>query len=182
MSSNLSKNYFELFGLSASFDINQQQLNERYRDLQRTTHPDRYATSSDRERRLSVQYTAQINEAYRALKSPLDRARYLLTLQGVEFDDERETTCEAEFLIEQMQCHEAMGEVRSANDPMSTLSQLMHDINLKIDTMTKELSMLFANGTSNSLATAKQIVLKLQFLHRLSQRAEELEEELVDLL
>lgn len=182
MSSNLSKNYFELFGLSASFDVNQQQLNERYRDLQRTIHPDRFAKSSDRERRLSVQYTAQINEAYRVLKSPLDRGRYLLTLNGIEFDGERETTCEAGFLTEQMQFHEAMGEVRSANDPMSTLLRLNHDINSKIDTMTKELSMLFASGTTDSLTMAKQIVLKLQFLHRLRQQAEGLEEELVDLL
>ena len=50
----LTQNHFELFGLPVAFYIDAQKLEERYRELQRTLHPDRYANAGERERRLSV--------------------------------------------------------------------------------------------------------------------------------
>ena len=54
----LKQNHFELFKLPVAFEVDTQQLAERYRELQRTLHPDRYANASDRERRLSIQHAA----------------------------------------------------------------------------------------------------------------------------
>ncbi|HKJ76321.1 MAG TPA: Fe-S protein assembly co-chaperone HscB, partial [Gammaproteobacteria bacterium] len=76
MQADFSQNYFELFGLPEGFEVDSETLSLRYRDLQRALHPDRFAGASDRERRLSVQQTARVNEAYRTLKDPLARARY----------------------------------------------------------------------------------------------------------
>ena len=106
----LTQNHFELFGLPVAFDVDAQQLAERYRELQRILHPDRYANASDRERRLSIQHAAQVNEAFQTLKSSLRRARYLLQLKGVEFDDEKETHLDPAFLMEQMELREALAD------------------------------------------------------------------------
>ena len=107
-----TQNFFELFGLPVSFEVDIQQLSERYRDLQRAVHPDKFANASDRERRLAVEKAAQINEAFQTLKSPMNRARYMLEIRGVDFDNERDTHLDPMFLMEQMELREALGEER----------------------------------------------------------------------
>ena len=66
----LTQNHFELFGLPVAFDVDVHQLAERYRQLQRASHPDRYANASDRERRLSIQHAAQVNDAFQTSNLP----------------------------------------------------------------------------------------------------------------
>ena len=175
----LTQNHFELFGLPVAFDIDAQQLAERYRELQRTLHPDRYANASDRERRLSIQYAAQVNDAFQTLKSSLLRARYLLQIQGVEFDDEKETHLDPVFLMEQIELREALAEVRAEVDPFGSLNNIMADIKTRQKAMESRLQELFAGGGEDSRLEAKQLVQKMQFLVRLQQEAEDLEEELV---
>ena len=83
----LQKNYFQLFDLPVDFQLDQAQLGERYRQLQKELHPDRYASASAHEQRLAVQYSALINEAYASLRKPLPRALYLLELAGMSKED-----------------------------------------------------------------------------------------------
>jgi molecular chaperone HscB len=175
----LTQNHFELFGLPVAFEVDTQQLAERYRELQRNLHPDRFANASDRERRLSIQHAAQVNEAFQTLKSSFRRARYLLQLKGVEFDDEKETHLDPAFLMEQMELREALADVRSVTDPLGGLNNIMLDIKARQRAMEDQLRMLFADDDEANRLEAKQLVQKMQFLLRLQQEAEELEEELV---
>src|SRR5437868_4529239 len=105
------KNYFELFGLPVSFDLDLADLTERYRGLARTTHPDRFAGGSDQERRVAMQTTASINEAFRILKDPIARGRYLLELRGVRLNAESETVRDTSFLAEQIELREQLEDV-----------------------------------------------------------------------
>lgn len=171
-----TQNHFELFGLPVSFDLDSQQLSERYRDLQRTVHPDKFANASDREKRLAVEKAAQINDAYQTLKSPMNRARYMLELRGVDFDNERDTHLDPMFLMEQMELREALGEVKSAADPVMALGKSMDDIRQRYKAMLNELAQLLEN--EDSTQQGKQAVQKLQFLNKLQQEAEAIEEEL----
>lgn len=175
----LTQNHFELFGLPVAFEIDAQQLAERYRELQRTVHPDRYANAGDRERRLSIQHAAQVNDAFQTLKSSLRRARYLLQLQGIEFDDEKETHLDPAFLMEQIELREALADVRTKADPLGGLNNIMADIKVRQKAMEGQLRMLFADASEDKRFEAKQLVQKMQFLVRLQQEAEDLEEELV---
>lgn len=175
----LTQNHFELFGLPVAFDIDAQQLAERYRELQSIVHPDRYANAGDRERRLSIQHAAQVNDAFQILKSSLRRARYLLQLQGVEFDDEKETHLDPAFLMEQIELREALADVRTKADPLGGLNNIMADIKARQKAMEGQLRMLFADTSNDKRLEAKQLVQKMQFLVRLQQEAEDLEEELV---
>lgn len=178
----LTQNHFELFGLPVAFDVDAQQLAERYRELQRILHPDRYANASDRERRLSIQHAAQVNDAFQTLNSSLRRARYLLQLKGGEFDDEKETHLEPAFLMEQMELREALADVRAEADPLGGLNSIMADIKTRQKAMEGQLRMLFADDSEDNRLEAKQLVQKMQFLVRLQQEAEDMEEELIDTL
>ena len=52
----------QLFGLPQSFSVDREQLDSRYRELQRATHPDRYVNASDQERRISMQQAARVSQ------------------------------------------------------------------------------------------------------------------------
>ncbi len=175
-----SPTHFELFGLRQSFAIDRQQLDERFRELQRTAHPDRFASASDLERRISAQHATRINEAYQVLKDPLRRGRYLLGLAGIEFDDEHRTTRDTGFLMEQMELREALGEVRAAQEPFAALAEIQDRIGNDIQALVAGLTELFAGGDAASLQAAGEALMKLQFFRRLQDEAVELEVTLED--
>ena len=70
---------FALLGIERAYFVEISDLERAYRALSRKVHPDRYARKSAVERRMSLQWTAAINEARRVLKDPVQRARYLAT-------------------------------------------------------------------------------------------------------
>lgn len=174
-----SQNHFDIFGLPVAFDVDTVLLAERYRDLQRAVHPDRFASATDRERREAVQRAANINEAFQVLKSPLQRARYLLQLKGIDFDDQKDTSFDSCFLMEQIELREALAEIKGDPDAFTRLNELMQDINARISAMQNEMAMALNGG---DLDQAKTLVHKLQFLHKLRLESENLEAELADAL
>lgn len=176
--------HFELFELPLSFDIELDDLNQRYRDLQRAVHPDRFANASDRERRLSIEKAAAINEAYQTLKSPQKRARYMLELQSVSFDDEKDTTLEPAFLMEQIELREELAEVPQSANPANKLNLLMSDIKNRLSVNVEDLRniMLLGELDESQKSKAKQLIHKMQFLNKLQEEAEYQEEKLLDAL
>jgi molecular chaperone HscB len=170
------KNHFDLFGLPLSFEVNQEELSLRYRDLQRASHPDRFANASAQEKLLSVQQAALINEAFQTLKSPLPRARYLLQLHGIELND-NDTAMAPAFLMEQMELREALGEVRSNDEPFDELNRLRDRIEGNERELVESLQQLFAVG--DDLKQGKDLVQRMQFMQRLLSEVDELEETLV---
>ena len=173
-----SKNYFELFGLPVGYIVDTEQLAERYRELQRVVHPDRFANASEQERRLSMQGATRINEALETLKDPILRARYLLSLNGIEMDAQRESTHDAAFLMEQLELREQLEEARHSDDPFTTISELMLGINRKINALVGQMAVQFEEATPDQLEEAREILRKMQFLQKLRFDAESLEAEL----
>ena len=113
----LSQNHFQLFGLPVSFALDTEMLAERYRILRQTVHPDLFATAGDREKRLALQASTLVNEAYQTLRDPLARASYLLLVRGASLGDDQQTTQDMAFLMEQMELREALAAARQAPEP-----------------------------------------------------------------
>jgi molecular chaperone HscB len=70
----------DLFGVLAlpkAWKLDSVELDRAWREVSRKVHPDRFAGKSAVERRMSLQWTAIVNEARRVLRDPLSRARYL---------------------------------------------------------------------------------------------------------
>ena len=87
----LNADFFTLLDLPKSFAVDQATLDDRFRQLQREVHPDRFAAADDAARRASMMLATQINEAYQTLRSPLKRAIYLLKLADVDVGSESNT-------------------------------------------------------------------------------------------
>src|SRR3954469_3188015 len=115
-SSGLLHSHFELFGLAPAFGLDKEVLEKAYRDIQSRVHPDRFAHAGDAERRASLQWTTRVNEAYRTLKNPVERASHILSLQGVDVAFETNTAMPAQFLMQQMELREALENALQAKD------------------------------------------------------------------
>jgi molecular chaperone HscB len=81
--------YFELFGLPPKLDLDVQALEKQFYRYSRKLHPDVYARASAQEQDWSLAQASLLNDAYRTLKNPLERTRYLLKLEGVQFEEQR---------------------------------------------------------------------------------------------
>jgi len=111
-----NRDYFELFGLTPAFAVDASALDAAYRDLQAESHPDRFAHAGDAEQRRAAQWSSHINEAYRTLKSPFERARYLLQGQGIDPLDPNNTRMPPAFLMRQMEWREALADAVAKSD------------------------------------------------------------------
>lgn len=113
---NLLSTDFEIFGLSPRFAVERAALDERWKDLQREAHPDRFATADAQAQRQAMQWSVRINEAYQRLKDPLKRAAYLCELNGTPIQAENNTAMPTAFLMQQMQWREELEEARGSED------------------------------------------------------------------
>ena len=171
----LGKSYFELFDLPATFDLDVADLAARYRELQRRFHPDRFASASEPQRRLSLQLTAQINAAFQTLKDPVARARYLLGLQGADTGEDTDTAMDTAFLMEQMELRESLAEVREAADRHARLETLRLRVDEEFAARFALLRTRFAENTGPARRQARNLVREMQFLQKLAHEVEELE-------
>jgi len=122
-----SQDYFALFGLPPRYRFDPAALDAAYHALQRAVHPDRYAAAGETERRMALQSSARVNEAYQALKDPVGRAQYLLSLRGIDALAETDTALPMEFLQRELERREAMDAVQSGAD-RSGLTRMLETV------------------------------------------------------
>jgi molecular chaperone HscB len=146
-------------------------LQHKYRDLQKAVHPDKFAAAGNRERRLSMQQTSLINQAYNALKHPVERAVYLLSLKGIDLNMDRETTMDAGFLMEQLELREKMADAQHADDPLRELDALRASVRDRSRQLMEAFSRSFDEADYEA---AREIVRKLQFLHKGEKEVDEM--------
>jgi molecular chaperone HscB len=153
-----------LFGLEPVFALNAASLDAAYRDIQAKVHPDRFAHAGDAERRASVQWTTRVNEAYRTLKDPLQRAKHLLELRGVDVAFESNTAMPADFLVQQMALRESLEEALEAKDAASldSLRKGLVEEKRRLETQIGE-----SIDARKDYRSAAELVRKLQFLDKL---------------
>ena len=178
MSSTLTQNHFELFSLPQRYALERAELDARYRNLQRSVHPDRFASSSDRERRISMQQATQINEAYEVLKDPLKRGRYLLELRGHAIEPRDSSHQDSAFLMQQMELRETLADIRQQDDPLRALDELAQTVRSQFRALESNLAQALDGNADNERALT--LVLRMQFFQRLQQEMQELEADLED--
>ncbi|MCC2614946.1 co-chaperone HscB [Aestuariibacter halophilus] len=170
-------NFFSLYQLPEQFDIDLEQLNKAHKTLVKLTHPDRFATASERERLMAVQKNAQVNDGYSVLKSPVSRAEHLLSLRGVELRHEQQTMQDTAFLMQQMEWREALEDMASAPDEQQLTAldaELVGHIN---DHMTNMKMALDKNSDDGNQRGADEIR-KLKFMLKLRAEIARLEDTL----
>ncbi len=108
-------NFFQIFELPATFDLDLAELRRRYLRSSRAIHPDHHG-ACPAAAALSLRTSARLNEAYRVLGDPLLRADYLLELAGGR-SSAADKSVPQEVLAQTLMLQEEIEEARLASDP-----------------------------------------------------------------
>ncbi len=174
----MGKNHFETFQLPVQFDVNQEEISLRYRELQSEVHPDKFSNSPDQQRLESIQQASQINEAFTILKSPLERAKYLLKLQGIDVED-HSVQLDTEFLSKMLDLRETIENISTQEDPYGELTTIQDQLESQNRDLIEALRACFEQDNDDAMNHARTLVLKLQFLQKLLSETESLEDNLI---
>lgn len=158
-------NPFTLFQLPEQFDIDVEMLAQRYRALAAQFHPDKFVSASAFEQKQAVMMSAAVNEAYRVLSNPLNRAAALLANQGIDADAPEHTQFAPEFLMQQMEWRETLGDAKLERD-WTTLGSLKNDIAEQQAILVQQLAQQFDLA---DFQAAAQLVRQGRFLDKLQQ-------------
>jgi molecular chaperone HscB len=164
--SDLQQDYFRLFDLPPGFALDLSRLEQAYRALQTQVHPDTAAHLSDVEQRLAMQYSTRVNEAYQTLRNPLRRGRYLLSLRGVDTQEETNTAMPLDFLMAQMNWREEIADARASADA-DALDGIASRLRAETRLLENQLSAALDEVADNALAA--ELVRKLRFMEKLAE-------------
>ncbi len=170
MTPEFARNHYDLLGLPLGYAVDLARLEQRYRELQSQVHPDRFAAGSDAERRVAMQWATRANEAYRTLRDPVGRARYLLSLKGFDTGEETNTSMPADFLMQQMEWREAVAAATAARDAPA-LGTLRGDIGRARGEMLQMLARAIDQDANFDAGCS--LVRKLRFLEKLEEEIDE---------
>ena len=114
-----------------------------------------------------MQWSTQINTAYRTLRDPLLRAAYLCELHGVAVQAESNTAMPTAFLMQQMEWREQLDDART--DPVA-LRQLLADVDAEHAGLLASLAgLLDEHATPQQAAEAAQRLRVLMFVDKFRQ-------------
>jgi molecular chaperone HscB len=161
----LPMDHFSRLGLPRNYDLKEDDLERQYFGFQRSFHPDRFASKSPREQAISMEYAANINDAYDTLRDPLQRAEYLLLLEGRPVSgSDGSTVSDPELLMEVME----LSELIVGADTLDQTMPLLERANAEVAASEIALGVVFAD---NDLDRAANIALRLRYMTRLAGEA-----------
>ena len=160
----MTRNHFELFNLAPAYSLDTERLEDSYKELQSLVHPDRYAQAADAERRASMQWTTRVNEAYSTLRDPVQRARHILELHGVDVGFETNTQMPTDFLMQQLETREQLEEAQQKKDS-GFLDSLRNGLVTKRKLLEAEIGESI--DTRKDYVKATALVRKLMFLQKI---------------
>ena len=169
-------NFFELFDLAPSFDLDLSQLTTRYRALQRQYHPDQLQqaqSNSDQAVLAQLQQSAKVNTAYDTLRIAAKRAVYLLELKKQAISLEQ-SIGDIEFLQSALEVREQLDEV----DSPEALEGLRSEINQWILALSNEFRIDYAE---EDWAEARDTCRKLAFMQKILNDIDSAEDQFDDL-
>ncbi|WP_198970293.1 Fe-S protein assembly co-chaperone HscB [Xylophilus sp. ASV27] len=169
---NLHDTDFDLFAVPATFAQDRAVLDARWKELQRQAHPDRFAAQGGAAQRMALQWSVRINEAYRRLRDPLQRAAYLCELRGAPIEAESNTAMPAEFLMRQMEWREALEDAVDAAD----IERLRQEVDTARAAALQRCAALL--DEAGDAATAAREVRALMFIARFAKDVDARQEQL----
>ncbi|XP_040272471.1 iron-sulfur cluster co-chaperone protein HscB [Bufo bufo] len=153
---NESQDFFQLLDCERSFNIDVQDLQRKYRNLQRLLHPDYYSQKSKHERAISERQSSLVNKAYNTLLSPLQRGIYLLSLHGITIADGTEGGADAPFLFEILEINEKLNDL-STEVEIEEVGTFIQDM---CQALTENVRKAFEKG---DLDGAKMFLVKMKY-------------------
>jgi molecular chaperone HscB len=171
--------HFAIFGFPRRFEVDLPALEKRFRELSFQVHPDRFARKAPRERRIALERSTALNDAYRTLKDPLRRATYLLSLNGLKVESESGGSAMGqlppEFLEEIMELREGLRDAQAEGNAEATRKLLERVQGMRgqaITTVDAELRELPPSPDPARIAAAGAALARIRYYDRFVAEAE----------
>jgi molecular chaperone HscB len=155
-------NYFELFDIPVSLQVDKNTLAKKYFELQKQFHPDFFTQATEYEQSEALEKSSQINKALKVLKNGNETIKYVLQLKGL-LEEEEKYQLPPEFLMEVMELNEEL----SANS-----QQLINNFETEIYEPVKNIIENFSAETTSAeeLLKVKEYYYKKKYLQRILDR------------
>ena len=174
--------YFSFFGLPRKLQLDEAVLEREFYTLSRKLHPDVYSRASKREQAWSLEKTSQLNDAYRTLKDPVSRTEYLLSLEGIQAEEqsklateqaraagvEKKQSVPAELLEEAFELNMLLEEARvdgAESEVREQLKEAGAGLTVRLKAMQEELHAAWQRWDDGDATSTAQMV---DVLHRRS--------------
>lgn len=167
-------NYFELYGLPASFVPDAAAVKKKYYELSRRYHPDHYAQASDAERAETLRMAAMNNDAYKTLSDADRTMAYILTQAGV-LEAEEKYALPPDFLMEMMDVNELVSDYELQPDNAAAARQAASMLQQQLDEWQQTTAPLVAQydpatPDTDLLQRIKDLYFRKKYLLRIRQR------------
>lgn len=106
-------NYFELFEMPVTLEIDPGKLAKKYFELQKKYHPDFYTQASEYEQEEALEISSQLNKALKVFKDRDETIKYVLQLKGL-LEEEEKYQLPPDFLLEMMELNEELSDDSAA--------------------------------------------------------------------
>lgn len=160
-------NYFEIFSLPIGFQVDTQKLRSAFMEIQRATHPDKFAQSNAYEQEEALEHSAMANKAYSLLNNKDLILPYVLELKNYIVPDEK-FALSPDFLLEMMELNEAWRDASTSLEKEAMLTQIKNLENEIQAPIKKYLEMDSIDSISTeAMLQIKEYYYKKKYLHRI---------------
>ena len=160
---------FATLGLARKYELDTDELERKYRDLQRALHPDRHTGAPASERRMKLQKAVEVNEAYRTLRDDQRRAEALLAVLSGGAQPAAHDRGDPELLLEMMELRESLSEAKAARDAVE-VERLASRVKAEQAQVRAELAQVFDSlpdsAPAQALVPARALVSRLKYFQR----------------
>lgn len=162
-------NYFELFEMPVTLQINSAELSKKYFELQKKYHPDFFSNADEQEQADVLEKSSAINKAYKTFQDADETIKYVLQLRGM-MEDEEKYQLPPDFLMEMMELNEALTETADSSlEEMETkISQLEKHLYEEVQNIIEYY--IDDRTTNEQLLQVKDYYFKKKYLKRILER------------
>lgn len=161
---------------ASPFDLPLADLRREFLRLQNVIHPDKYPPGPAKQRAEAL--SARINEAYRTLSDPLQRAQYLLReMHGIDVTAEDAASAsthalDPQTLMEVMEVQETIEEVGAGPEAEGAIAELKKENDARVAGCVERLGRAFERG---DIEAARQECVRLRFWYSVGEGLREWE-------
>ena len=155
-------NYFELFELPVSLEIDQGKLAQKYFELQKKYHPDFFTQATEHEQDEALEISSQLNKALKVFKNREETIKYVLQLRGF-LEEEEKYQLPPDFLMEMMELNEEL-----SDDSPAQVAAIEQELYSSIQTVIENYN--DKTATMADLLKLKEYYYKKKYLQRILDR------------
>lgn len=173
-------NYFQLFDIKPTFNPDTTQVKNKFYELSRLYHPDRFAAEGAEKMVEALKMAADLNLAYKTLKDSDATMAYVLRIHGM-LEDEEKYSLPPAFLMEMMDLNEAVSDYEASPLDEPTRLTAKNALAEQLQTWNDAVAPLTARYNAGDyddklLLAIKDMYFRKKYLHRIQERMDKISE------